>query len=174
MYAPLGVASKARAVLRPTAVRGTGSFEAIVVSSQHNCALASDGSVWCWGVNEAGQLGDGSATYHEAPVRVTATHRFKQLAASAKSSHTCALAADGAAYCWGLNADGQLGNGGTKNSPQPVAVAGGLKFVSIGAGRSHTCGVAVDDTVWCWGGGSFDGLGTDVKGGSRVPRRVAQ
>ena len=49
-----------------------------------------------------------------------------------------------------------------------------MKFVSISAGRFHTCGVAVDDTVWCWGGRRFDGLGTDAKGGSTVPVRVAQ
>lgn len=172
--APLGVGTKAIVVHQPASVTGTARFEAIVAGYQHSCALASDGNVWCWGVNEVGQLGDGSAIDREAPVRVAGTHRFKRLAASVTSSHTCALTSDGAAYCWGFNADGQLGNGSTQDSPQPVAVAGGLKFVSISAGHFHTCGVTFDDAVWCWGGGRFDGLGTGAKGGSTVPQRVAQ
>lgn len=172
--APLGVGRRVMVVHQPAAVMGTTRFEAIVAGYQHSCALASDGNVWCWGVNEAGQLGDGSATDRDAPVRVAGTRRFKRLATAVTSSHTCAIATDGAAWCWGFNADGQLGNGSTDNSPQPAAVAGGLKFVSISAGHFHTCGVTLDDEVWCWGGGRFDGLGTGAKGGSTVPVRAVR
>lgn len=172
--APLGVGSRRMVVHVPTAVAGTVRFEAIRAGYQHSCALAADGSVWCWGVNERGQLGDGSNIDRDTPVRVAGERRFKRLASSITSGHTCALALDGAAYCWGFNADGQLGNGSTTDSPRPVAVAGGLKFVSISGGRFHTCAVTLDDAVWCWGGGRFDGLGTGAKGGSTVPVRVAQ
>jgi hypothetical protein len=161
-------------VLLPAAVAGTVRFVAIAASYQHTCALATDGSVWCWGVNKTGQLGDGTTTTRKTPVRVAGEQRFKRLATSSPSSHSCALALDGAAYCWGSNDDGQLGNGSKTHSLRPVAVAGGLKFVSISAGRFHTCAVTVDDAVWCWGGGRFDGLGTGAKGGSTVPVRVAQ
>ena len=141
-YAWLGVGSEAWQVRQPAAVKGAASFEAFVVGYQHSCALASDGNVLCGGSNEFGQIGDGSAINRASPARVAGTRRFKQLSASATGSHTCALDTDGAAYCWGRNADGQLGNGGTKDSLQPVAVAGGLKFVSISPGRFHSCGAA--------------------------------
>ena len=158
----------------PAAVAGTVRFEAIAASYQHTCALATDGSIWCWGVNQSGRLGDGTTTDRETPVRIAGERRFKRLATSSPNSHSCALALDGAAYCWGFNADGQLGNGSKADSPRPAAVAGGLKFVSISAGRFHTCAVTFDDAVWCWGGGRFDGLGIGTKGGSTVPVRVAQ
>ena len=172
--APLGAGSRGMVVHMPAAVGGTVRFVAIGASYRHSCALATGGSVWCWGVNETGQLGDGTTTDRETPVRVAGERRFKRLATSSPNSHSCALALDGAAYCWGFNADGQLGNGSKTDSPRPVAVGGGLKFVSISAGRFHTCAVTVDDAVWCWGGGRFDGLGTGAKGGSTVPVRVAQ
>ena len=171
---PLGVASQAMVVHQPAAVTGTLRFDAIVSGYQHNCALARDGSLWCWGVNEVGQLGDGSTTDRAAPVRVAGTRPFKRLAAAVAGSHNCALATDGAAWCWGFNADGQLGDGSTRDSAKPVPVAGGLRFVSISAGRFHSCGVTLDDAVWCWGGGRFDGLGTGARGGSTVPVRVPQ
>lgn len=171
--APLGVGARTMVVHMPAAVPGTVRFEAIGAGYQHSCALATDASVWCWGVNERGQLGDGSSTDRDTPVRVAGERRFKRLATSITSSHSCALALDGAAYCWGFNADGQLGNGSTTDSRRPVAVAGGLKFVSISAGHFHTCAVTVDDAVWCWGGGRFDGVGTGAKGGSTVPVRLS-
>jgi len=179
--APLGAGSKvlgtgSPSMVRhsPVAVAGDVRFEAISAHYQHTCALATDGGIWCWGGNENGKLGDGTTTDRETPVRVSSERRFKRLATSSPNSHSCALAQDGAAYCWGFNHDGQLGNGSKTDSPRPVSVAAGLRFVSISTGRFHTCAVTVDDAVWCWGGGRFDGLGTGAKGGSAVPVRVAQ
>jgi len=172
--APLGVGSTRLVVHMPAAVASMVRFEAIRAAYRHTCALATGGGVWCWGVNETGELGDGSTKDRETPMRVAGEQRFKRLATASPSSHSCALTLDGAAYCWGFNADGQLGNGGTTDSLRPVAVAGGQKFVSISTGRFHTCAVTFDDAVWCWGGGRFDGLGTGAKGGSTVPVRMAQ
>src|SRR5262249_42139493 len=105
------------------------------------------------------------------PVRVAAAQRFTRLS-TAFGSHNCALAADGSAWCWGMNSYGELGNGSQADSSRPVRVAGGLQFVSISAGRFHTCGVTREDVVWCWGG--FGGLGTGHKSGSMVPVRIIE
>jgi alpha-tubulin suppressor-like RCC1 family protein len=80
-------------------------------------------------------------------------------------SHLCGLTASGAAYCWGVNYDGQLGDGslngpqpcgGTACSTTPVAVAGGLSFIELSAGNSYTCGVTSTHVAYCWG---FNGQG---------------
>ena len=94
------------------------------------------------------------------------------LVAAVTGSYSCGLTAEGAAWCWGLNNFGQLGNGSKADSSnRPVAVSGGLKFVSIGAGRFHGCAVTRDDAVWCWGGfGGFGSIARDDP--SRVPVRV--
>ena len=174
--APLGVVGATRFVVHmPREVAGTTRFQTIGAGDHHTCALATDGSAWCWGGNDSGQVGNGSTSKRDVgvPVRVATERRFRWLSTGIAGYHNCALGRDGAAFCWGANADGQLGDGSKTDRPSPVAVAGGLKFVSISAGRFHTCAVTVDDVVWCWGGGRNDGLGA-AKGGSTSPVRMAQ
>jgi alpha-tubulin suppressor-like RCC1 family protein len=122
--------------------------------SQHVCGLTADGEAWCWGRNWGGQVGvrtaerDGS----RQPVRVETDVRFRML--SAGGEHTCGIALDGRAWCWGYNVDGQLGAGiADDGGPTPVAVAGALRFVSIAAGSAHACAVSTVGGLWCWGSG---------------------
>ena len=100
-------------------------------------------------------------TYHVATVTWTSL--------AVGSEHNCGLTIGGAAYCWGRNADGQLGDGSTIiRGLTPMAVSGGLSFQSLsaGAGSNHTCGVASGGVAYCWGWGAFGQLG-DGSGTSR-------
>ena len=92
---------------------------------------------------------------------------------SAGENHTCILKSNGAAYCWGDNSVGQLGNGSIKSSMKPVAVSGDLRFKSISAGWDHTCGITADNDAYCWGRGRYGRLGNGSSENSLIPTAVS-
>jgi hypothetical protein len=123
------------------------------------CALATAGTVHCWGQNDFGQLGTGSQDQKNVPTQVLTALKFSQIVAG--SRHVCALTLAGQAYCWGWNPDGDLGNGLTGFSLTPGAVSGSHTFTSLTAGSVHTCGLDTAGAAWCWGGDALGELGVD-------------
>jgi alpha-tubulin suppressor-like RCC1 family protein len=121
------------------------------------CGLTPSGAAYCWGVQAFGELGNGTTTSnaHSAevssatPVAVSGGLTFVALSAGRFSA--CGVVASGAAYCWGRNDWGQLGNGTTTNSATPVAVSGGLTFASVSAGGEQKCGLTSSGAAYCWG-----------------------
>ena len=155
---------------RPVAVGGQTRFTSISPGLYHTCALTADGQAYCWGYNSDGQLGHVSTDGCEDPVEgmvactrtpqpVATRLRFMQITAGA--FHTCGLAADGRAYCWGNNARGELGTGLTSSSPTPVPVKSPLRFTSIEAGARHTCALGTGKLAYCWGENDFGQNGVD-------------
>jgi hypothetical protein len=153
-------------------VPGNLTFNGISAGYFFVCGVASSGAAYCWGSNETGQLGTGSDKDSDTPVPVSGQLTFRSVSA-AVGGHACGITKSGAAYCWGLNDSGQLGNGTKKDSRVPVAVSGGLTFASISAGHFHTCGVTTDGALYCWGAEGMGGLGVGTKAGSTVPVRVS-
>ena len=153
-------------------------FAEVSAGGLHTCALmdtTGGTQPYCWGDNRFGQLGDGSITNRSQPVPVTDASvpgDFVSLAAG--GVHTCGLTDAGAAYCWGYNLFGQLGDGGaTGFAFSPTAVVGGHTFTDLAAGWLHTCGLRDDGTVWCWGRGGEGQLGADTLFDSTSPVQVA-
>lgn len=105
------------------------SFMRVSTGGSHVCAETTNNRVYCWGVNTDGELGDGTTTKRLVPVAVAGGRFFDQVSAGLtyypNGGHTCAKTSTGAAYCWGSNSQGQLGDGTTTSRPTPVAVSGG-------------------------------------------------
>lgn len=142
----------------------TVTFATVSVGGIHTCAVATGGVAYCWGWNSRGQLGDGTSGGDRArPARVAGDVRFA--AVSAGDRYSCGLTPAGAAYCWGLNGWGQLGDRTTSDRSSPVAVTGGLSFTAISTGFRQTCAIAAAGVVYCWGlngsGQLGDGTTTD-------------
>ena len=162
-----GGSGKASAI--PTGVTGVSNAIQVATSGSHACALTAAGTVWCWGDNEAGELGRGTMG-GSSPTPMPVTGISGAIAVDTGPNFTCALLADGTARCWGLDLFGQLGAptpGGGQSSTTPVAVTdavghvqGGIK--AIGLGASHACGLLANGTVMCWGENSAGTLGNGV------------
>lgn len=144
---------------RPQAVAGGLRFGAITAGDTHTCALASDGTAYCWGANARGELGDSTTTTRPTPTHVGLDTTYAFAAIAAGGFHTCAIAAGGAAYCWGAGARGQLGIGTTDSATTPAAVTGGLRFLAITAGEAFSCGIGTDSLAYCWGANDAGQLG---------------
>ena len=147
----------------PQQVTGlSGGVTAIATGDQHACAILHGGSVECWGDDYYGQLGNntsGPGAFSSVPVSVTGLSAGVT-AITGGDSHTCAITSTGGAYCWGYNAEGQLGNGITTNASVPVPVSGLSSGVSsISAGYDHTCALSSAGAAECWGDNTYGELG---------------
>jgi alpha-tubulin suppressor-like RCC1 family protein len=135
----------------------------------HTCAISTAGTTLCWGLNQDGQLGDGTRTQRTAPVGVSDGF----VALTARVRHTCGLTVAGSAFCWGDNTFGQLGDGSRSDRLAPVAVSGGLTFAYLKAGDLFTCGITSAGGAYCWGDNEYGQLGDGTTAASSVPVKVA-
>ena len=143
---------------------GTGNVEIAVSRGRfgfgHTCTITEIGGVKCWGNNEFGQLGDGTATTtpYLSPVDVVGLSGTA-VGIAAGRAHTCAILSGGAVQCWGRNDAGQLGDGSTVNRPFPANVPGLSGIVEVSAAMDHTCAVNSAGAAKCWGGNEAGQLG---------------
>jgi alpha-tubulin suppressor-like RCC1 family protein len=155
------------------ALAGGGALGGQPVYSGFNnyfCALRADGTVWCWGQNDSGQLGNGSTTDSLVPVQVSGISNAVAIAPG------CALLADGTVSCWGYNVDGEVGDGTNQPRTTPVPVQG-LSNVTAITGEGSHCALRTDGTVWCWGNNFNGQLGNGSAGAgtnSWTPVQVSQ
>lgn len=156
------------------------ALQDIDVGKAHVCGLSSAGIPYCWGAGAVGQIGRPGMIdtppsfpgliYYPWPETVTGEPRFASV--SAGGLHTCALTSGGAAYCWGYNGDGSLGNGTVLPSWRPSPVAGGHRFLTLDAGTNHTCGLTADHAAYCWGSNQAGQLGSDQAALGLIPVAV--
>jgi alpha-tubulin suppressor-like RCC1 family protein len=165
-------------VVGPGGIGYLTSITAIMGGELHNFALKSDGTVWSWGMNFFGQLGDGSTNWGAAtnrsttPVQVFGLTSVKSL--GGRGYHSMALKKDGTIWCWGDNASGQLGNGAafTPGTNKPVQVIGLTNPASISGGGFFSLALMPDATVRSWGDNSHGQLGDGTTSNRYAPVTV--
>src|SRR5438093_9501531 len=138
---------------------GVGTATAVDMGSFHSCARLQDGTVRCWGMNDSGQLGDGTQISSSTPVAVAGI--TGAAAITGGGFHTCARFPDGTLQCWGRNNAGQLGDPATLREAvtTPVRVTGITTATAVSAGGVHTGALPGDGTVRCWGQNDYGQLG---------------
>ena len=143
--------------LSPAQVSSLANVVAVAAGRDHSLAAKSDGTVWAWGGNGAGQLGDATTMDRYSPVLLPGLTSVVTVAAG--FDHSLAIKGDETAWAWGRNSSGQLGDGIWMDRSSPVLVPGLSGVVAVAAGFSHSLAAKGDGTIWAWGDNSYGQLG---------------
>lgn len=149
-----------------------GPWSALAAGGAHTLAVKSDGTLWAWGSNRFGQIGDGTATDRLTPVQIGSDKTWSAVAAG--QFHSLGLKTDGTLWAWGFNQNGQLGDGGLVDRRAPVQVGSDKTWSQISAGDAHSVGVKKDGTAWAWGRNFSGQLGDGTSIDRASPVAVAE
>jgi alpha-tubulin suppressor-like RCC1 family protein len=141
----------------PIQIGALTNWKQVSASNFHNIAIKADGTLWAWGHNSYGQLGDGTTTSQSSPVQIGALMNWRQ--ASAGSRHITAIKTDGTLWSWGYNQQGQFGDGKTDPKSSPIQIGALTNWKHVSAGYLNTSAIKTDGTLWTWGWNQYGQLG---------------
>jgi len=140
----------------------SNSWQQISCGQNHTAAIKTDGTLWCWGLNTFGRLGDNTTTSRSSPVQTVAFGtNWKQVSCGYK--HTAGIKTDGTLWLWGSNSSGQLGDNTITNRSSPVqATTFGSNWKQVSGGADYTGSIKSDGTLWCWGSNVYGRFGDNT------------
>lgn len=135
------------------------NWKSVTIGTAHTAAIKTDGTLWLWGCNTNGQLGNQNIINVSSPVQtISAGTNWKSI--SSTSIMAVAIKTDGTLWMWGSGNGGRLGNGFTVNVSSPIqTVSGGTNWKCAATGATHVAGIKTDGTLWVWGASTFGSLG---------------
>ena len=152
-------------------IAGGANWKQIACGYQHNAAIKTDGTLWLWGINSNGQLGDNTISVKYSPVQtLTGGTNWKQAACG--QGHTLVIKTDGTLWAWGSNSSGQLGDNTVANKSSPVQIsAGGVNWKQVASGNAsyYSAAIKTDGTLWAWGSNSSGQLGDNTVANKSSP-----
>jgi alpha-tubulin suppressor-like RCC1 family protein len=153
-------------------IAGGTNWKKVSIGAQHMLAIKNDGTLWAWGHNEYGQLGNNSTAHRSSPVQTIAGGaNWAKVACG--DYHTLAIKNDGTLWAWGNNTYGQLGDGTFTHRSSPVQIGTGQNWNKIAAGLTHSFGMKTDGTLWSWGNNSNGELGLNVGTSFNSPQQIS-
>jgi alpha-tubulin suppressor-like RCC1 family protein len=170
-YGQLGNGIMNVTITTPIQIGTATDWQSISVGDEHTLAIKTNGTLWAWGSNEYGQLGDGIITVRDTPIQIGTANNWQSV--SAGDDHTVAIKTDGTLWTWGANNWGQLGNSPNIWEHTPLQVGTATNWRSISAGYTFTTAIKTDGSLWTWGSNQYGQLGdgTNIMV-SDVPARV--
>jgi alpha-tubulin suppressor-like RCC1 family protein len=135
-------------------------WKAITVKGHHTVAIKTDGTLWAWGYNQYGQLGDGTTLDKNLPTKIGTANNWQTIVAG--TFHTVAIKTDGTLWAWGDNHIGQLGDGTTIDKHIPTQIGTANNWITVSAGVSYTVAIKTDGTLWAWGENAYGQLGDNT------------
>jgi alpha-tubulin suppressor-like RCC1 family protein len=144
----------------------------IAAGAFHTVAIKADGSLWAWGYNTFGQLGDGTTTDRNAPTQIGTGTDWVKVAMGSQAVDTLAIKANGSLWAWGYNFSGNLGDGTTTDRHVPTQIGTGTDWVNVASGAGHTMAIKANGSLWAWGGNWYGNLGDGTTTDRHVPTRI--
>lgn len=145
-------------------------WDTIVAGYDCSIAIKKDGTLWAWGDNFYGQLGNGTNVTSFVPIQVGTANNWKQI--SNGFGNTMAIKTDGTLWAWGRNNTGQLGDGTFTNKNVPVQIGTATNWKYISSGAYHSIAVKTDGTLWAWGDATYGQVGNGTISGFNVPTQI--
>ncbi|GAA4771270.1 MULTISPECIES: T9SS type A sorting domain-containing protein [Flavobacterium] len=136
----------------------------------HTVALASNGTLWAWGYNNVGQLGDGTTTNRTQPVQIGTANDW--VGVYTGYYHSFAIKSNGTLWGWGQNTANQLGDGSATNRLQPVQIGTATNWAKVSGGENFSAGLKTDGTIWMWGSDDREQMGNGTGGAQATPTQL--
>ena len=173
LHGQLGINSLDFYRTTPVRVGTANNWASVAAGWNHVVATRTDGTLWAWGWNEFGQIGDGSSmTSSFSPVQIGLGGHWVSVAADL--AHSVGIRNDGSLWAWGLNYHGQLGDGTLTSRTTPVRIGSATHWTQAAAGNAHTAAITTDGNLWAWGNNSDGQLGNGTGVNASVPRWIIE